>query len=79
MNWFNKFVTFLVGEPKGERARDGKGRYIADDKSTKDVNEAYSDGRTPVKKNTAKAKITATTTKTKGRGRPKGSKNKTKK
>jgi hypothetical protein len=79
MSWYNKFVNFLIGEPKGERARDGKGRYIADDKSTKDVNESYSDGRTPVKKKKAKAKITATTTKKKGRGRPKGSKNKTKK
>ena len=82
MSWFNKFVTFLVGEPKGERARDDKGRYVGDDKSTPGVNEAYSDGRTPTKKTktTAKAvnKTQASTTKKKGRGRPKGSKNKAK-
>jgi hypothetical protein len=76
MSWFNKFVTFLVGEPKGERARDKKGRYVADDKSTKGVNEAYTDGRTPVKK--AKTKRKTSTTKKRGRGRPKGSKNKAK-
>jgi hypothetical protein len=74
MSWFNKFVTFLIGEPKGERARDKKGRYVADDKSTKSVNEAYTDGRTPVKK----AKRKTSTTKKRGRGRPKGSKNKAK-
>ena len=60
MSFWKKFVTFLIGEPSGERARDSKGRYKADDKSTKNVNEAYKDGRTPAKK----------------RGRPKGSKNK---
>ena len=70
MGFWNKFVTFLVGEPKGKRARDSKGRYIADDKSTKNVNEAYEDGRTPVAKTKPKAK--------RGRGRPKGSKNKRK-
>ena len=75
MGIWNKFVTFLIGEPKGERARDGKGRYVADDKSTPNVNEAYSDGRTPKRKTKAKT----TTTKKRGRGRPKGSKNKTKK
>ncbi len=61
MSFWNKIVTFLIGEPTGERARDSKGRYKADDKSTKNINEAYKDGRTPKKKK---------------RGRPKGSKNK---
>tara|TARA_X000000368_G_C22971164_1_gene685541 strand:+ start:246 stop:437 length:192 start_codon:yes stop_codon:yes gene_type:complete len=60
MSFWTKFVTFLIGEPTGERARDKKGRYKADDKSTPGVNEAYKDGRTPTKR----------------RGRPKGSKNK---
>ena len=75
MSFWNRFVTFLIGEPSGERARDKKGRYVADDKSTPNVNEAYSDGRTPKRKTKAKT----TTTKKRGRGRPKGSKNKTKK
>jgi len=74
MGIWNKFVTFLIGEPTGKRARDGKGRYVADDKSTPDVNEAYSDGRTP-KKKVSKKKAPAK----RGRGRPKGSKNKPKK
>jgi hypothetical protein len=76
MGIWNKFVTFLIGEPNGERARDNKGRYVADDKSTPDVNEAYTDGKTPTKKAT---KTKTTTTKKRGRGRPKGSKNKSKK
>ena len=60
MSFWKRLTVFLIGEPSGERARDKKGRYKADDKSTKNVNEAYKDGRTPTKK----------------RGRPKGSKNK---
>jgi len=71
MSFWKKFVTFLIGEPSGERARDSKGRFVKDDPSTPDINEAYADGRTPTKKTTKK------TTK-RGRGRPKGSKNKTK-
>ena len=52
MNYWNKLVQFLVG-PKGSgvRAKDSKGRYIADDKSTVDVNEAYEDGKTPAERN----------------------------
>lgn len=34
-----------------ERARDEKGRFVADDKSTPEVNEAYKTGRSPRKKN----------------------------
>ena len=49
---------------KHKRARTKKGKYKADDKSTKRRNEAYKGGRKP------KAK--------RGRGRPKGSKNKKK-
>ena len=73
MSFWNKIVTFLIGEPTGKRARDSKGRYKADDKSTPNVNEAYSDGRKPKSKAKPKAKAK------RGRGRPKGSKNKPKK
>ena len=34
--------------PKHKRARK-KGRYVADDKSTKDINEAWVGGRAPKK------------------------------
>ena len=53
------------------RAKDKRGRFVADDPSTPDVNEAYVDGKKP--KSKAKAKAPA---KKRGRGRPKGSKNK---
>ena len=75
MGIWNKFVTFLVGEPSeptGKRARNAKGRYVADDKSTPNVNEAYADGKTPKRKTVKK------TPAKRGRGRPKGSKNKPK-
>ena len=35
--------------PSGKRARDSKGRYVGDDESTDDYNEAYEDGKSPVK------------------------------
>ena len=73
MNFWNKFVEFLIGEPSGERSRDSKGRYVKDDKSTPSINEAYKDGRKPKSKAKPKAKAK------RGRGRPKGSKNKPKK
>ena len=80
MSYWKKLVQFLVG-PSGVRAKDSKGRYVADDKSTVDVNEAYKDGKTPVKRKTR----VRTKNKYKGsqkpksrnrRGRPRGSKNK---
>tara|TARA_B100000287_G_scaffold414382_1_gene446925 strand:- start:327 stop:515 length:189 start_codon:yes stop_codon:yes gene_type:complete len=37
-------------EEKPKRARTKKGRYKADDKSTKDVNEAWVGGKAPKKK-----------------------------
>ena len=37
-------------EPEPKRARTKKGRYKADDKSTKDVNEAWVGGKAPKKK-----------------------------
>ena len=72
MSYWKKLVDFLVGPGDGVRARDSKGHYKADDKSTASVNEAYKDGKKP--KSRAKKKAPAK----KGRGRPKGSKNKKK-
>ena len=37
--------------PSGKRARDVGGRYVGDDESTDDWNEAYEDGKTPVNHN----------------------------
>ena len=37
--WFK--ATFLGFEEKTVRARNKKGKYVGDDKSTPDVNEAY--------------------------------------
>ena len=37
--WFK--ATFLGIEEKIVRARDKQGKYVGDDKSTPDVNEAY--------------------------------------
>ena len=71
MSYWKKLVDFLVGPGDGVRARDSKGHYKADDKSTASVNEAYKDGKKPQ----SKARKTAAK---RGRGRPKGSKNKKK-
>lgn len=49
MSFWSRFVEFINSEPTGERAKNDKGRFIADDKSTTDVNEAYVDGKKPVK------------------------------
>jgi hypothetical protein len=38
------------GEMNGDRAKDSKGHYVADDPSTPDVNEAYVGGKKPTKK-----------------------------
>ena len=52
MSYWKKFVEFLIGpQGSGVRAKDSKGRYVADDKSTPNVNEAYEDGKTPAEKN----------------------------
>jgi hypothetical protein len=40
----------------GERARNDKGHFIADDESTPDVNEAYVSGKAPLKKKSSKPK-----------------------
>ena len=41
--------------PNMVRARDDDGTFRADDPSTPNVNEAYADGKTPTKKQLAKA------------------------
>jgi hypothetical protein len=42
-------------EMNGERAKNAKGHYVADDPSTPDVNEAYVGGKAPAKKKAKKA------------------------
>lgn len=51
---------FVAPEPTGERAKDEQGRFVADDPSTPNVNEAYVDGKTPApkKKRTYKRRTT---------------------
>ena len=78
MSYWKKLVDFLVGPGDGVRARDSKGHYKADDKSTASVNEAYKDGKKPKAKAKKKASAKKKATAKKGRGRPKGSKNKKK-
>lgn len=71
MSFWGKIAEFFGYELV--RARDEKGRYVADDKSTPDVNEAYVDGKTPKRKPRRKAapkKATAKKAPAK-RGRPK--------
>tara|TARA_R110002012_G_scaffold313664_1_gene525421 strand:+ start:313 stop:510 length:198 start_codon:yes stop_codon:yes gene_type:complete len=48
MSWFKKFIKFItppssekVVETEIVRARNKKGRYVADDPNTLEVNEAY--------------------------------------
>lgn len=67
-NWLKKL---FVGEEKpasGVRARNSQGHYVADDKSTPNVNEAYVDGKTPKRKPRKKAAPKKAPAK---RGRPK--------
>jgi len=47
LTWDKIIGTYDI-EPK--RARGKKGRYKADDKSTKDINEAWVGGKAPKKK-----------------------------
>ena len=69
-NWLRKLINIGVeAEPTGVRARNAKGHFVKDDKSTPNVNEAYADGKTPKRKPRKKPAA-------KKRGRPKGSKNK---
>jgi len=45
MKWWQKFTSLFKKEDKTEdetvRARTKKGRFVADDPDTEDVNEAY--------------------------------------
>ena len=55
MGLWKKVVDFWTGtERKTVRARDEEGQFVADDKSTPDVNEAYEEVR--VKKNKKRKK-----------------------
>ena len=68
---FSWLKRLFVGEEKpasGVRARNSKGRYVADDKSTPNVNEAYVDGKTPKRK--PRKKPAAKKAPAKNRGRP---------
>ena len=82
MSYWKRFVEFLVSSGSGVRAKDAEGRFVADDKSTPDVNEAYVDGKTPKAKSTSRkvrTKPRKTRKKSKGlklRVKLKGSRNK---
>ena len=44
--WLKRFLPNLgLGEASGVRARNKKGRFVADDPNTPNVNEAYVDGK----------------------------------
>jgi|TARA_R100001443_G_scaffold72530_1_gene80650 hypothetical protein len=46
MSWWSNLVDKITGTKRVEvRARNKKGHYVADDKSTPDVNEAYTTKR----------------------------------
>ena len=48
VRWFEELIYGVEEKPK--RARGKKGRYKADDPTTKDVNEAWVGGKAPKKK-----------------------------
>ncbi len=51
MSWWTKVVDYWTGtEQKKVRARNKKGHYVGDDKSTPDVDEAYTTIRVKKKK-----------------------------
>lgn len=57
------FIKKILGVEKevpatGERARNSKGHFVADDPATPSVNEAYVDGKTPPKKKATRKKRT---------------------
>jgi hypothetical protein len=55
MNFITKFWDNLTGTEKVTvRARGKKGKFVADDKSTPNVNEAWVGGKAPVKKSKKK-------------------------
>ena len=51
-SWWSNFWDKVTGtEQVKVRSRNKKGHYVADDKSTPDVNEAYTTKRVKKKKN----------------------------
>ena len=51
MSWWHDFIDVMTGtHRKKVRARNKKGQYVADDKSTVGVNEAYKEVRVKKKK-----------------------------
>ena len=57
MSWFKKLWQNVRGvEEKTVRARDEEGQFVADDKSTPDVNEAYTEVRVKKSKKRKKKK-----------------------
>jgi hypothetical protein len=51
MSWWSKVVDYWTGtEQKQVRTRNSKGQYVADDKSTSGVNEAYTTVRVKKKR-----------------------------
>jgi hypothetical protein len=57
MSFWKKVVDFWTGtERKTVRARDEEGQYVADDKSTPEVNEAYKEVRVKKTKKRKKKK-----------------------
>jgi len=72
-NWLKRLFDNTEPEATGVRARNVKGHYVADDKSTPKVNEAYVDGKTPKRKPRKKpvAKKAAPKKAPAKRGRPK--------
>ena len=57
MSIWKKVVDFWTGtERKKVRARDEEGQFVADDKSTPDVNEAYGEVRVKKSKKRKKKK-----------------------
>jgi len=49
-SWLDKVLNYFNEPASGVRARNDKGHFVADDKLTKNVNEAYVDGKTPKRK-----------------------------
>lgn len=53
-NTVNTQITDSVTAAKPKRAKSAKGKFVADDKSTPDVNEAWVGGKAPAKTNKPK-------------------------
>ena len=71
MSWWKNIKSFFGYETVTVRAKDENGRFVADDKSTPDVNEAY---ETKTRKKKAPAKKAAPKKAPAKRGRPKKAK-----